>query len=535
VVGGMLSYYFHWRSSLLVPFICEFFVNASVLYFNARKWHKAAAAVLYFLQCVMIIYLSAIIGSVLRLDLVLVLLFAVTYLIFKDKRWRKAAAIGALLDFIVIETLYYRNPFQLPIQLEPGVIYFLQLLVVSIITSIIVLVSAPYVRSNDTNEDLKRANHLIKIFVAQITHELRTPLDTIHHVTQLLRSETKKDPAFKKIEPLVDIGWTVSSTARNIVNNVLDMAQIEAGKMTATVYEAFRVRPFFENIIEVHRIIAQNVKMRLELKIEPDMPAVIFGDPLNINQTLTNLLANAFKYGFTEHPVLVEVSRQLHTWQIKVSNYSEGIAPDRLESIFDPFVTTGNGHIQGSGLGLYIVRTKVNMMGGSVRVESQKLGRTTFSVELPLKEGKYKDIPDGAGVDLETADLQRVNVLVAEDDKLISYLFARFLEEMGCAYTLVSNGRELLEVIERKCREECPDIIILDCHMPELDGLETIRILKTNPALAHIPIIVTTGDIYSPTLDNMLAAGANTYLKKPIDHNALRKTIQLYLRKLPQN
>jgi CheY-like chemotaxis protein len=106
---------------------------------------------------------------------------------------------------------------------------------------------------------------------------------------------------------------------------------------------------------------------------------------------------------------------------------------------------------------------------------------------------------------------------------------------MGCAYTLVANGRELLEVIERKCREECPDIIILDCHMPELDGLETIRILKTNPALAHIPIIVTTGDIYSPTLDNMLAAGANTYLKKPIDHNALRKTIQLYLRKLPQN
>jgi signal transduction histidine kinase/ActR/RegA family two-component response regulator len=535
VIGGMLSYNFQWRPSLLFPFIGEFILNASVFYFNARKWHKAAAAMLYFLQCIMIVYISAIVGSVLRLDIVIVLLFAVTFLIFKDKRWRRAAAIGALLDFFAIEALYYKNPFQASMHLQPGAAYLTQLLVVLVISIIIVVVSAPYVRSNDTNEDLKRANHLIKIFVAQITHELRTPLDTIHHVTQLLRSETKKDPSLKKIQPLVDIGWTVSSTARNIVNNVLDMAQIEAGKMTATVYEAFRVRPFFENIIEVHRVIAQNVKMRLELKIDPEVPAVIFGDPLNINQILTNLLANAFKYGFSEHPVLVEVSRQMYTWEIKVSNYSEGIPQDRQDAIFDPFVTTGNGHIQGSGLGLFIVRTKVSMMGGSIRVESQKLGKTTFSVLLPLQEGKFKDIPDGPGVDLETADLAKVNVLVAEDDKLISYLFARFLEEMGCAYTLVSNGRELLEVAQRKCREECPDIIILDCHMPELDGLETIGLLKQDPALKNIPIIVTTGDIYSPTLDNMLAAGANTYLKKPIDHNALRKTIQLYLRKLPQN
>jgi len=531
----MLSYYFHWRLSLLIPFTVEFIVNASVLYFNARRRYKTAAAILYFLQCVMIVYLSAIIGPVLRLDIVLVLLFAVIYLIFKDKRWRRAGAIAAFLDFIVIEALYYKNPFQAPIHLERGAAYVLQLLVVVVITALIVLVSAPYVRSNDTNEDLKRANHLIKIFVAQITHELRTPLDTIHHVTQLLRSETKKDPALKKIEPLVDIGWTVSSTARNIVNNVLDMAQIEAGKMTATVYEAFRLRPFLEHIIDVHRVIAQNVKMWLELTIDREMPAVIFGDPLNINQILTNLLANAFKYGYSEHPVLVEVCKQLDTWEIRVSNNSEGIPREQLDSIFDPFVTTGNGHIQGSGLGLYIVRTKVSMMGGSVRVESQRLGRTTFSVLLPLREGKFKDIPDGAGVDLEAADFEKVNVLVAEDDKLISYLIARFLEEMGCAYTLVSNGRELLEVAEKKCREECPDIIILDCHMPELNGLETIRLLKQHPTLKNVPIIVTTGDIYSPTLDNMLSAGANTYLKKPIDHNALRKTIQLYLRKLPQN
>ena len=534
-IGGLLCYYWEWKSFLVIPFATEFVLNASVLGFNYYKKRRTAAMMVYFLQCLSIIYYSALLGRLLRLDIVLILLFAVVYLIFKDRKLRRWGVAAAFLDFIIIEALYYKNPFQVPIHLDDFATYMIQLLVILTITFIIVRVSMPYVRSNDTNEELKRANHLIKIFVAQITHELRTPLDSIHHVSQLLRRELKKDASMKKIEPLVDIGWTVSSTARNIVNNVLDLAEIEAGKVPTTIREAFKVRPFFEKIMDIHRIIAERAQMQLQLTIDPKMPPIIFGDPLNINQVLTNLLANAIKYGSDDHPIVIEINNQRSFWEIWVTNHGQGIAPAKLEAIFDPFVTTRTGHIQGSGLGLYIVRTKVHLMGGLIRVDSQPCQQTTFSVILPLHEGKLKDLPDGAGADLESNDLARMHVFVAEDDKLTSFLLSRFLEDMGCTYTMVRNGRELLDTIEKKCQDESPDIIMLDSHMPVLDGVETIRLIKQNPALRHIPIIVTTGDLYSANLDNMLSAGANTYIKKPIDHNALRKTIILYLKKLPQN
>jgi CheY-like chemotaxis protein len=252
---------------------------------------------------------------------------------------------------------------------------------------------------------------------------------------------------------------------------------------------------------------------------------------------LTNLLANAIKYGLDRSPIVVTINAdaQKAFWELSVSNHGEGIPPSRIGEIFDLFVTTRTGYIQGSGLGLYIVKTKVEIMGGLVRVESKPKDKTVFSVILPLQEGKPRDLPDGAGSDIETGALDKINVLVAEDDKLTSFLLSRFLEEIGCSFTIVKNGRELLDLAEKKCQDDCPDIIMLDCHMPVLNGVETIRLLKQNPALRHIPIIVTTGDLYSENLDEMLSAGANTYVKKPIDHNALKKAILLYMKRLPQN
>lgn len=536
-VGTVVCYYYKWHPALLIPFIAEFIINGFVIFLNHYRQHRIAAGILYFLQCAMIIYLSVVLDHLLHLDIVIVLLFAMTFLLFKDKTLRRWGIAAALLDLVVMEAVYYKNPFQIPVprNLSLDAAYIIQASVIFIMTFITILISTPYVKSNDTNEELKRANNLIKIFVAQLTHELRTPLDNIHYVTQLLKNEIRKDESLKKIQPLVDVGWSVSSSARHIVNNVLDMAEIEAGKMPMTISEAFKVEPFFEKMMEVHRIIARREGMKLELQIDAEMPEVIYGDPLSLNQILTNLLANALKYGSQRTVIYVEVKRLGQSWQLKVTNSGHGIPAGKIDSIFDPFVTGRTGHIQGSGLGLYIVRTKVSSMGGRVEVESVLNDRTTFTVTLPLREGKRRDLPDGAGSDVDTGDLQKVHVLVAEDDKLTAFLFSRFLKDMGCSFTMVKNGQELLEAAIRKCPDDCPDIIILDCHMPVLNGEETIRRLKQLPGLSHIPIIVTTGDLYSETMDRMLEAGANTYLKKPIDHLALQKTIILYLKKLPQN
>lgn len=264
------------------------------------------------------------------------------------------------------------------------------------------------------------------------------------------------------------------------------------------------------------------------------MPEVIISDPLTINQILTNLLTNAFKYGAKQGIVNVVVKRKEFKWQLVVSNLGPGIPPEKIDSIFELFYTGKTGHIQGAGLGLYIVRTKVQAMGGQITVDSTPGGLTTFTVTLPLREGRLRDIPDATGSDPETADLERAHILVAEDNKLTVFLLSQFLREMGCSFTVVSDGLQLLDII-KKCPDKSPDIILLDCHMPDMNGEETIRQLKQTPFLAHIPIIITTGDVFTDNIEKMLEAGASTYLKKPIDHLALRKAISLYLKKLPQN
>jgi signal transduction histidine kinase/ActR/RegA family two-component response regulator len=524
-IGCVLCSILSWRPFIVLPLSGEFLLNALVLLLNHRRRYVAAAFLLYLLQCVMVAYLGITLGRLLQLELVIILLIAITYLIFKKKSYRIIAVVAALADLVVLEFVYRYNYSRYKLPVSEGAAFVIHLFVLLTVIGVILMVSTPYVKSHDTNAELKRANNFIKIFVAQITHEIRTPLDSIHRVTQLLRSEIRKDPGLKKIQPLVDIGWTVSSNARHIVNNVLDMAEIEAGKTPVIVTEAFRLGPFLERILDVHQVIAEREDMTLDLLVDAEMPEVIFGDPLNTHQILTNLMANAFKYGSKGGIVRVNVKKQVNTWQLIVSNTGPGIPREKIASIFEPFFTGRVGQIEGSGLGLFIVKSKLNSMKGSIHVESVPGAVTVFTVTLPLREGGAWDLPVMPEAESVNTALRNIRVLVAEDDKLTTYLYSMFLKDMGCSFSIVKNGLELIQLAQEKCPDWCPDIIILDGHMPILNGEETIKRLKRLPDLNHIPIIVTTGDIYSDTVRRMLDAGAVDYLKKPIDHVALQRTI----------
>ena len=519
----------HWRLSVLVPLIFEFVANGSVLVLNRYRKYTAAGLILYFLQCAAIIYFSIMLGNMIRLELSIILMISILYLIFTEKRVRRIALVIAIIDLAILELVHYVDAGRPVIALTYNQAYIIHLLVDISAIGVIILVSKPYIESNDSNASLKRSNHFIKLFVAEITHELRTPLDNIHQVVQLLKKEVKEDERLQKIQSLVEIGYIVSSSARNIVNNVLDMAEIEAGKTPKIISEAIEVIPFFREIMIVHKPIAGNEDKQLRLEI--DMPRVIFGDPLVITQLLTNLLANALKYGTRGTTVNVRIKKTGTHWEIAVSNFGQTVLTD-LNTIFDPYVTGRTGTIQGSGLGLYIVKNKAMLMGGNIRVESEPGTYTTFTVTLPLAEGRSSDLPDEGGVNAEVIDLSSIRVLVAEDNNLTAFLLSTFLDDLGCQYDIVGNGRDLVELAQKKCPDECPDIILLDSKMPVLGGEETIRLIKRTPGLNHIPIIVSTGDIYSDTLEKSLKAGANAYMKKPIDHLALKRTIGLYVKKI---
>jgi signal transduction histidine kinase/CheY-like chemotaxis protein len=534
VVGSTMSIYLRGQPNVVFPLIIEFVLNFLVLRLNYIGRHTAAALFLYFMQCAAITYFGILLVQVFHLEYVIILLFAIIFLIFKKRELRLIALAAATAVFLSLEIAYFQNGYKHIESVPFAAVFFINFLVICSIITITTMVSVPYVKSNDLKYELQRANRLIKLFAAQLTHELRGALDNIHYLAQLLRNACRRNKELQQVEPLVDAAWSVSSNAIAIVNNVLDMAEIEAGKTYTIVNEAFRVAGYFDKILEVHKIIARREQITLEMDIDPRMPEVIISDPLTVNQVLTNLLTNAFKYGAKRSTVKVTVKRSGFQWLLCVSNQGPGIPPEHIGSIFELFYTGKTGHIQGAGLGLYIVRTKVQAMGGTITVDSAPNGETCFTVALPLREGKLRDLPDGTGSDPEIEDFQKAFVLVAEDNKLTAFLLSQFLRDMHCAYTIVGDGLQLLETI-KKCPDQGPDIILLDCHMPNMNGEETIRQLKKDPFTTHIPIIITTGDVFTANIERLLEAGASTYLKKPIDQLALRKAISLYLKKLPQN
>lgn len=526
-VAPTISFLLNWSLAVVIPITIEFIINSSVISLNRRKKYLTASLLLYYLQCAAIIYFDLLFGQLLQLQFTIVFLIFINYLIFKEALFRGLGLGAALLCLGVIEFCNYNNIHYAAVNLTPHQANLIHILVIVAVFAIIAFVSKPYIKSNDTTYELKRANHFIKVFTAQVTHEMRTPLNTIHQIGQMLKKEIRKNEHLRQMEPLVEMSLMASTQARNIINNVLTMAEIESGVTEKISRESFLVHSFFTKIVEVNKVIAQMEHIKLKLSME-GMPEVIVSDPLNLNQIATNLLANAIKYGDKDSAVTLKITGLEDKWTIQVINRGPFITPEQQTSIFDPFTTGKNCFTEGTGLGLYIVRNKVAAMNGTINVVSTPMRYTTFTVTLPLVEGKMRNVPVAENESSEEMmDLKDKKVLIAEDNGLSAIMLKKHVIDLGCIGTSVGNGLELLQ----SAKAALPDIIIMDYHMPVMDGEETIKELKKNPLLRHIPVIVSTGDLFAESLERILAAGAETYIEKPIDIETLKKTICRYLPK----
>ncbi|MHA4812188.1 hybrid sensor histidine kinase/response regulator [Flavitalea flava] len=532
VIGFVICFNLGTKPIIVIPLFIEFILNLSAVFLNLYKKHIPAALTVYYTQVAALGFFGYYLQQLFQLEFAIVLLIAIIYLIFKGSKLRKIALFWALIDLAVLEIAYYHPPQTTAItDISYNAAYFIHILVVSAVILITILVCRPYLKSNDSQYALRKANHFIKAFTFQVTHDLRTSIDSIYQVTQLLRKEARSNTTLAPIKPLLEVCFTASTDARNTISNVLDFAELEAGKTQITVKEAFEIRPFLEKSIEVHKILAQKRNINIQLYVE--MPEVIISDPLNINQILCNLVSNAVKYAFIGTTINIEAQEIEHKkWELKVTNVGNGIKKEKISDIFDPFVTGKTGKTQGTGLGLYIVKNKVACLNGDIQVQTKPGGYTSFTVTLPFVEGEIRNLPKGADQDDALVDFSNVNILMAEDQEYSRFLLFTFLTDMRCRQvTIVNNGLELLQTAQKGYPHDLADIIILDWNMPELSGEATIFQLKNIPELNTIPIIVITGDYNALTIDKILASGADTYLKKPVDHDVLQKKIALHLRK----
>ncbi|MCP5425016.1 MAG: response regulator [Gammaproteobacteria bacterium] len=381
--------------------------------------------------------------------------------------------------------------------------------------------------------EAEAANRAKSIFLANMSHEIRTPLNGVMGMAELLLDSGLTE----RQRYLAETMWRSGQSLLTIVDDVLDFAKIEAGKLKLHPTD-FDLRQLVSDIAELMRERARRKGLRLLTDLPDTMPSGVRGDAGRFRQVMVNLVGNALK--FTEKgSVTIRLRVTEHredrlTVQCNVQDTGIGIAPAFQDAIFDPFtqadVTLARPH-GGTGLGLAICRQLVRLMGGDIKFHSTPDVGSCFAFHVPLQLVKaVATQKDGevATVDQALAPRIGATVLVAEDNPVNQEVAKAMLEQTGCRVTVVDNGQDALLALDRQTH----DLVLLDCQMPIMDGFTTIGELRRREALAggaRLPVIALTANVTKGFRDECLAAGMDDYLGKPFNRQQLIEKVTYWL------
>ena len=367
------------------------------------------------------------------------------------------------------------------------------------------------------------ANRAKSEFLAVMSHEIRTPMNGILGMIELLRysSLTRQQKAY------IDSIDTSARSMLDLMNDVLDISRIEAGKMDLESVE-FSVHSAVSDAIkpQVSRINLK--KLNVNTRISNDIPVRLIGDPLRLKQILINLVANAVK--FTEKgsvSVAVFVEKRMEesiVLHFEVSDTGIGIRPDQLETIFSPFAQADvsiAGRFGGSGLGLSICRKLAAVMDGRIWAESVEGSGSTFHILLPfgLAEPASSSVQDKEEECWKAPvwEGQPRNILVVEDNAINCMFIVNLLETMGHVAESASNGEEAL----KKWEIGSFDLILMDVRMPGMNGMEASRVIREREGRKHTPIIALTAQALRGDREALIEAGFDGYVSKPVSTSDL--------------
>jgi signal transduction histidine kinase len=378
-------------------------------------------------------------------------------------------------------------------------------------------------------------------FLANISHELRTPMNGVVGMLDLALDRELSPDVVEQLQTAQRCAYTLLS----LLNDILDLSKIEAGKMTLEKIP-FDLRVLLADCIQAYQPKAKENSVSLRAEVSADLPQQINGDPLRVRQILSNLVSNAVK--FTEHgTVEVQVGGKFTQpgqllLQITVQDSGTGIPADKLLHIFDKFAQADESisrRFGGTGLGLAITRSLVELHGGEVRVKSE-LGRgSTFTVTLPCEAsaaagaaaGAFEEttslpIPSIAGPTSTAPSSSAARILVVEDNHVNQKVVTAVLRKRGFSIELANDGQEALNKLEKGGSF---DLVLMDVQMPVLDGLEATRLIRRQARWDALPIIAMTAHAMNGDKERCLEAGMNGYISKPVHPSLLLSTVDEFI------
>ena len=365
--------------------------------------------------------------------------------------------------------------------------------------------------------------------LANMSHELRTPINGILGISELMLKQDLGDGEREYVE----IVRSSSGELLQVVEDILDFSQIEAGNLTLES-EDFSLRELLDGVLEAMTPRAAAKHLELRLEVARGTPESLHGDPGRLRQLLCNLVSNAIKFT-RQGGVLVTAERHAGAREIEVGfavqDTGIGIAPEMRANLFAPFAQADGSASRehgGNGLGLAITQRVVELLGGTLDVDSTPAVGSTFFVTLPFSAPQSSSMPAPSAPVTHRAPRSRnaQKVLVVEDEKVNRMVAVRLLEQLGYRAEAVINGRAALEALERGSF----DLVLMDCQMPELDGYATARRVRHRETEGQrLPIIAVTAHALRGDREKCLAAGMDDYLAKPFREHELATVLARWL------